>query len=155
MNESLFSRPPCSEEPPPGSASAVSSNLLKSVATQFADRRLFLFLFNYEYEKMAEDVFTALGAAFPAPPLQGEGEGLEEEDGEMTVVSPVTYFLQDAVNSQNFPQDVRRLSLVYLALYVEKTPLSLATMFKHMNLLDSFCKKLRTTTVSQNYTNCV
>ena len=145
-----FPLPPCSEEPPPGSASAVSSNLLKSVATQFADRRLFLFLFNYEYEKMAEDVFTALGAAFPAPPLQGEGE-----DGEMTVASPVTYFLQDAVNSQNFPQDVRRLSLIYLALYVEKTPLSLATMFKHMNLLDSFCKKLRTTTVSQCYTNCV
>ena len=171
----------------------MASNLLKSVATQFADRRLFLFLFNYPYDAIAEEVFSALGASLPAPQSQGEGEGegAEEDSGGMTMVSPVTYFLQvcllfvclfvcfvcvcvcvcvcvhmcmcacaclclhpsihtpqDAVNSQNFLQDVHALSLVHLALYVEKTPLSLATMFKNMNLLEAFCRKLRNTAVS-------
>ena len=55
---------------------------------------------------------------------------------------------QDAVNSSNFPQDVRPSSFVHLALYVDKAPLSLSHMFRNINLLDSFCKKLRTTSVS-------
>ena len=55
---------------------------------------------------------------------------------------------QDAVNSHNFQQDVLPRSFVHLALYVEKTPLSLSHMFRKIHLLDSFCKKLRTTYVS-------
>ena len=88
---------PFSDDLPPGSACAVASNLLKSLATQFADRRLFLFLFNYQYTAtMAEEVFASLGTSLPAPPPQGEGEGEgpEEDDEGITVVSPVTYFLQ-------------------------------------------------------------
>jgi hypothetical protein len=115
---------------------------------QFADRRLFLFLFNYQYTAaMATEVFASLGASLPPPSPQGEGEGEgpEEDAKEITVVSPVTYFLQDAINSHNFPQEVRLPSLVHLALYVEKTPLSLTSMFKTMNLVDTFCRKLKST----------
>jgi hypothetical protein len=117
---------------------------------QFADRRLFLFLFNYQYTAaMATEVFASLGASLPPPSPQGEGEGEgpEEDAKEITVVSPVTYFLQDAINSHNFPQEVRLPSLVHLALYVEKTPLSLTSMFKTMNLVDTFCRKLKSTPV--------
>jgi hypothetical protein len=54
---------------------------------------------------------------------------------------------RDAVNSHNLTQDVRPLSLVHLALYVEKNPLSLSTAFRSVGLLDSFCKKIRTTSL--------
>lgn len=88
----------CSEEQPPGSAVAVARNLLKSVATQFADRRLFIFLFNHQYlsERVVEQVFTALGGSLPPPSISGEGDvDVNEGDSEeMTVVSPLTYFLQ-------------------------------------------------------------
>ena len=93
--------PPCSDDQPPGSASAVASNLLKSLATQFADRRLFVFLFNHHYdtEAAAEKVFAALAGSLPPPdPLgEGEGESADETGREMTALSPVTYFLQVCV----------------------------------------------------------
>jgi hypothetical protein len=155
-----------SDDQAPGSVTAVASNLLQSTVTQFADRRLFIFLFGHSYDGegvanrgvtkrgvakrgVAESVFSALSASLPAPPPMGEGEGEGGEEGAegINMASPVTYFLQDAVNSHNFQQDVRPRSLVHLALYVEKTPLSLSHMFRNIHLLDLFCKKLRTTSL--------
>ena len=60
----------------------------------------------------------------------------------------VCAYMQDAVNSTNFTQDVRSLSLVHLALYVEKTSLSLSSVLRSVNLFDSFCRKLKITNVS-------
>ena len=84
----------------------MASNLLQSTVTQFADRRLFIFLFGHSYdgEGVAERVFGALGASLPAPPPIGEGEGEGgEEGGEGTnMASPVTYFLQVLYNVSNF-----------------------------------------------------
>ena len=86
----------------------MASNLLQSTVTQFADRRLFIFLFGHSYDGegvanrsvakrgVAERVFSALSASLPAPPPMGEGEGEGgEEDAEgINMASPVTYFLQ-------------------------------------------------------------
>ena len=96
--------PPSSEDQAPGSATAVASNLLQAIVTQFADRRLFIFLFGHTYDEaeggakrgVAERVFGALGACLPALPAMGEGEGEGGEEAEegISIASPVTYFLQ-------------------------------------------------------------
>ena len=58
-------------EPPPGSAMAVAKHLLSSILTQFADRRLFLYLFAHDYGKMADTVF------------QGIATSLADDDGDV------------------------------------------------------------------------
>ena len=85
-----------SDEPPPGSASAVSRNLLKSIATQFADRRFFLFLFKHDFgKKKVERVFSALAASLSdLTSVPEEAESGDTEERGLTVVSPVIYFLQ-------------------------------------------------------------
>ena len=79
-------------EPPPGSAMAVSMHFLASILTQFADRRLFLYLFGHNLGTKAEAVFTAMAESLVNP--EGEGDTGEKEDRKLSQSSPIKYLFQ-------------------------------------------------------------
>jgi len=78
--------------PPPGSAMAVSMHFLPSILTQFADRRLFLYLFGHNLGTKAEAVFTAMAESLANP--EGEGDTGEKEDRQLSQSSPIKYLFQ-------------------------------------------------------------
>ena len=143
------------DQPPPGSAMSVAQHILASVLTQFADRRLFLYLFGHDHGKMSKTIFTAIVNSLATmdgevPTDQGSGEKYQED--KLYKTSPIKYFLEDA-QSLNFQHAVKRHSLINLAMYVEilQESSSLAQncpafLARDIVLWDNFLKKLRTHT---------
>ena len=146
------------DQPPPGSAMAVAQHILASILTQFADRRLFLYLFGHDHGKNAKPMFTAIvnsltGMEGEAPSDQG-GDKNPPED-KLYKWSPIKYFLEDAQSLNNFQSGIKRHSLVNLAIYVEILQDHLAAgnvqicpllLTRDIVLWDNFLKKLRTHT---------
>ena len=83
---------PQGSDTPPGSAMAVSKHFLASILAQFADRRLFLYLFGHNLGTKAEVVFTAIAESLVKP--EGEGEGGEREERKLSPSSPMKYLFQ-------------------------------------------------------------
>ena len=77
-----------SDEPPPGSAIVVSKHFLASILAQFADRRLFLYLFGHNLGTKAEIVFTAIAESLVRP------EGKERKERKLSPSSPMKYLFQ-------------------------------------------------------------
>ena len=142
------------DQPPPGSAMAVAEHILASILTQFADRRLFLYLFAHDYGKMARPIFTAIVNSLASmdgevPSEQGSGDKNQEE--KLYKSSPIKYFLEDAQSLNNFQTGVKNNSLINLATYVEvfqdhasMSQWSPALLTRDIVLWDNFLKKLRT-----------
>ena len=74
-------------------------HFLASILTQFADRRLFLYLFAHNLGDKTEAVFTAMAGSLVNP--VGEGEAGEKEERRLCQSSPIKYLFQ-----------VRQLSLI-------------------------------------------
>ena len=140
------------DQPPPGSAMAVAQHILSSILTQFADRRLFLYLFAHDHGKMARPIFTAIVSSLTSmdgevPGDQGGGDKNQEE--KLYKSSPIRYFLEDAQSLNNFQNGVKKHSLINLATYVEilqdhiSVPQS-CLLARDVVLWDNFLKKLRT-----------
>ena len=137
---------------------AVAQHILASVLTQFADRRLFLYLFGHDYGKSARPMFTAIinslaGMDGEAPSDQG-GDKNPPED-KLYKSSPIKYFLEDAQSLNHFQNGVKKHSLVNLAIYVEILQEHIASgggqvcpllLTRDILLWDNFLKKLRTHT---------
>ncbi len=86
--------------PLPGSASAVGQRILASILAQFAERRLFLYLFGYNYGDVMESVFMGIASSLsdlegevPADQMGGAG-GDKDGDMELFQSSPIKYFLE-------------------------------------------------------------
>ncbi len=145
------------DQPPPGSAMAVAQHILASILTQFADRRLFLYLFGHDHGKNAKPMFTAIvnslaGMEGEAPGDQGGDKNSPPED-KLYKWSPIKCFLEDAQSLSNFQSGVKKHSLVNLAIYVEILQGHLAAgsvqmcpllLTRDIVLWDNFLKKLRT-----------
>ena len=71
---------------------AVSKHFLASILAQFADRRLFLYLFGHNLGTKAEVIFTAIAESLVKP--EGEGEGGEREERKLSPSSPMKYLFQ-------------------------------------------------------------
>ena len=135
---------------------SVAQHILSSILTQFADRRLFLYLFAHDHGKTAKMIFTAIVNSLASvegevPIDQGGGEKSGQED-KLYKPSPIKYFLEDA-QSLNFQNAIKRHSLTNLALYVDilQESSSLpqncpAFLARDIVLWDNFLKKLRTHT---------
>ena len=81
-------------DPPPGSAMSVATHFLASILTQFADRRLFLYLFAHDLGSEAETLFQAVAACLTSL-VEGEGDGGgEREEKELYQSSPIKYFFE-------------------------------------------------------------
>ena len=146
------------DQPPPGSAMAVAQHILASILTQFADRRLFLYLFGHDHGKSAKSIFTAIVNSLS----DMEGEASSDQGGDKNPPedklykwSPIKYFLEDAQSLNNFQSGVKKHSLVNLAIYVEILQEHLAAgnvqmcpllLTRDIVLWDNFLKKLRTHT---------
>lgn len=83
---------PQGSDTPPGSAMAVSKHFLASILAQFADRRLFLYLFGRNLGTKAEVVFASIAESLVKP--EGEGEGGEREERKLSPFSPMKYLFQ-------------------------------------------------------------
>ena len=146
------------DQPPPGSAMAVAQHILASILTQFADRRLFLYLFGHDHGKNAKSMFTAtinsLASMEGEAPSDQGGDKNPPED-KLYKWSPIKYFLEDAQSLNNFQSGVKKHSLINLAIYVEILQEHLAAgnvqlcpllLTRDIVLWDNFLKKLRTHT---------
>ena len=71
---------------------AVSKHFLASILAQFADRRLFLYLFGHNLGTKAEVVFASIAESLVKP--EGEGEGGEREERKLSPFSPMKYLFQ-------------------------------------------------------------
>ena len=133
---------------------AVAQHILASIVTQFADRRLFLYLFRHDHGKMTKPIFTAIVNSLAsmdgeAPTDQGGDKGQEDK---LYKSSPIKCFLEDTQSLSNFQNGVNEHSLVNLALYVEllleresvPPPSSPVLLARDIVLWDNFLKKLRT-----------
>ena len=144
------------QDHPPGSAVAVAQHILASIVTQFADRRLFLYLFGQDHGNLARPIFTAIVKSLVSmdgeTPTDQGGDKIQED--KLYKSSPIKYFLEDAQSLNNFQNGIKKHSLVNLAMYVEileeeEESLSLTQMCpvllaRDIVLWDNFLKKLRT-----------
>ena len=138
---------------------AVAQHILASILTQFADRRLFLYLFGHDHGKNAKPMFTAIVNSLAdmegeAPGDQG-GDNKNPPEDKLYKWSPIKYFLEDALSLNNFQSGVKKHSFVNLAIYVEILQGNLAAgsvqvcpllLSRDIVLWDNFLKKLRTHT---------
>ena len=136
---------------------AVAQHVLASILTQFADRRLFLYLFVHDHGKNAKPMFTAIVNSLAdmegeAPSDQGGDKNSSPED-KLYKWSPIKYFLEDAQSLSNFQSGIKKHSLVNLAVYVEVLQGHLTAgnmqicpllLTRDIVLWDNFLKKLRT-----------